>query len=204
MKQPSATRTEARTETRTETRTARCSSTGKIARRIAILSVLCSATIVGPLVGSSAEAMDPPCVVNGSQLRVVRTYDRFVDSKSINNPIAEMYPTGAINVTYLSGTVWSGTWFTTPNGPAGWTNWRAPSTGRWSAPGVNMFSLVGQIYQYDVDGAINIGATPYSAAWAPQMCIHLNGYGQYDMAMNDDYRGDNTGGFWVRVQVLDR
>jgi len=28
--------------------------------------------------------------------------------------------------------------------------------------------------------------------------------GQYDMAVNDDYRNDNTGGFWVRVQVLGR
>ena len=178
--------------------------TARLARRIAASSAVAAATLIAPVVGSSAQAQDPPCIVNGRQLRVVQTYDRFVDAKTINNPIAELYPSGAINVSYLSGTVWSGTWFTTPNGPAGWTNWQAPSTGRWSAPGVNMFSLVGQIYQYDAGGAINLGSTPYRAAWGPQSCIHLNGYGLYDMAVNDDYRSDNTGGFWVRVQVLDR
>jgi len=185
------------------TRTAKVRTTGRSVRRLAVVSAVAAATLVAPIIGSSAQALDPPCIVNGRQLRVVQTYDRFVDARSMNNPIAELYPTGAINVSYLSGTVWSGTWFTTPNGPSGWSNWRAPSTGHWSAPGVNMFSLVGQIYPY-IDNGITYGQTPYTAAWAPQWCIHLNGYGQYDMAVNDDYRNDNTGGFWVRVQVLDR
>jgi len=177
--------------------------TGRLARRIAVASAIAIATLGAPSVGSVVHAQDPACVVNGRQLHVVETYDRFVDARSINNPIAELYPSGAINVSYLSGTVWSGTWFTTPNGPAGWTGWQAPSSGHWSAPGVNVFSLVGQIYPY-VDNGINLGQTPYRAAWAPQWCVHLDGYGQYDMAVNDDYRTDNTGGFWVRVQVLGR
>ena len=185
------------------TRTGSLRITGRLARRIAVSSAFATVTLVAPLVGSSAHAQDPPCIVNGRQLRVVATYDRFVDARSINNPIADLYPSGAINVSYLSGTMWSGTWFTTPNGPVGWPTWRAPSTGHWSAPGVNMFSLVGQVYPL-VDDGINYGETPYSAAWAPQWCVHLNGYGQYDMAVNDDYRNDNTGGFWVRVQVLGR
>ena len=185
------------------TRTGSLRITGRLARRIAVSSAFATVTLVAPLVGSSAHAQDPPCIVNGRRLRVVDTYDRFVDARSINNPIADLYPSGAINVSYLSGTVWSGTWFTTPNGPVGWPTWRAPSTGHWSAPGVNMFSLVGQVYPL-VDDGINYGETPYSAAWAPQWCVHLNAYGQYDMAVNDDYRNDNTGGFWVRVQVLGR
>ena len=67
---------------------------------------------------------------------------------------------------------------------------------------MNLFSLVGQIYPY-VDNTIIFGHS-YHAAWAPQWCIHLDGYGLYDMAVNDDYRNDDTGGFWVRVQVLGR
>jgi len=175
---------------------------GRLLRRIAVSSAIAIATLGVPLAGSAAHAQDPACIVNGRQLHVVETYDRFVDARSINNPIAELYPSGAINVSYLSGTVWSGTWFTTPNGPSGWTNWPAPSSGYWSAPGVNLFSLVGQIYPY-VDNTIIFGHS-YHAAWAPQWCIHLDGYGLYDMAVNDDYRNDDTGGFWVRVQVLGR
>jgi len=58
--------------------------------------------------------------------------------------------------------VWSGTWFTTPNGPQGWVNWPAPidpisntaggPPSVWAAPGVNLYSMVGQISPVDRRG----------------------------------------------------
>lgn len=178
-----------------------------IVKRIALSAAVAAAAITVPIATSTALAQDPPCVVNGRQLHVVRTTDRYVSARSVLNYIADLSPNTAINVSYLGGTMWTGAWFTTPNGPEGWRGWVAPSTGGWPAPGATMFSLVGQVFTADSTGTIVQDATDHHAV-PLQPCIratgpgYYGGYGVYDMMVNDNNPWDDTGGFWVRVQEL--
>ena len=182
--------------------------TARIVRHLALSAVVAAAAIVVPLSGSTALAQDPPCVVNGRQLHVARTTDRYVDATYVLNYIADLGPGSAINVSYLGGTIWTGAWLTTPNGPEGWRGWIAPSTGGWPAPGATMFSLVGQLFTADATGSVVQTTTGYQAVSLPQLCIHAagpgyyGGNGVYDMRVNDNNPWDDTGGFWVRVQEL--
>jgi len=184
-------------------------------RRTAVGFAVAVATLAASLGatsgGAAVHAMDPPCVINGRTLRVLAHHDVWVDARSQSTPVGVIQPGRAINVTYLSGTVWSGTWFTTPNGPQGWVNWPAPidpigntaggPPSVWAAPGVNLYSMVGQVSAIDRRG-LRWNQPFFNATAGSDRCVHASIAVIYSVTMNDQRFDDNTGGFWVRVEDL--
>jgi len=183
-------------------------------KRIALGVAVIIASLGGIVVAAGHDAVhaqDPPCIVNGRTLRVLGHHDIWVDARTQSTQVALIQPGRAINVTYLSGTVWSGTWFTAPNGPQGWLNWPAPISpisntaggpdSPWAAPGVNLYSMVGQVSPVDRRG-FQWNQPFFHATAGSDRCVQSRLAVTYSVTMNDQRFDDNTGGFWVRVEDL--
>ena len=187
-------------------------SVKRIAVGLAVGVASLAASLGGSVGGSSpAHAQELPCIVNGRTTRVLGHHDIWVDARTQSTQVAVIQPGRAINVIYLSGTVWSGTWFTAPNGPQGWLNWPAPSSpysntvggpeSPWAAPGVNLYSMVGQVSPVDRRG-FQWNQPFFHATAGSDRCVQARTAVIYSVTMNDQRFDDNTGGFWVRIEDL--
>jgi hypothetical protein len=180
----------------------------RIAAGIAVAAASLTASLAAP---STVHAEDAPCFVNGRQVQVHFSYNVWVDARTLSTQAAVLQPGMAINVTYLSGRVWSGAWFTTPNGPEGWVGWRAPTSqygnnlvgplSTWAAPGHTLYSLVAQIVPRNRTG-LGWNNPFFRPTTGADRCIQAGTESTYNMTMNDERFDDNTGGFWVHVDVL--
>ncbi|GAB2570940.1 hypothetical protein Aab01nite_05310 [Paractinoplanes abujensis] len=92
-----------------------------------------------------------------------------------------------------SGRIWAGVWFTSENGPNGWTGWAAGEDK--PLPGAPPFSLIGKMAdgEYFYIGA-GLRRTYQNATLGP-------GATRLYLTVNDDKHGNGTGAFTVRIQV---
>lgn len=87
---------------------------------------------------------------------------------------------------HADGSIWSGVWFTNPNGPKGWNN--RDLDPKFPLPGAHPFQLLGKL------------DTGYFPVGEYARLDQTSNQGRLYLRINDDVPGNGSGAFEVKVQ----